>query len=984
MINGTVIKRQSIGKVINYYSDGADDYYSKEGEAMSWVGKGADELGLTSKEGVDKHDFGKMLDGEIDDKTRLKRALPTDRAKERIGLDLTFSAPKSVSLQALVHGDKSVVEAHDQAVKATLLEVERLAAARQTTKGKVSIEKTGNMVAATFRHETSREQEPQLHTHAVVMNMTKRADGKWRSMMNDFVVQNLEHFGTIYNAELAKSLENQGFQLRYDKQGNFDLAHFTPQQLDAFSSRKAQIDNALSEKGLDRESATAEQRNEASLKTRKYKKNIDREELHKEWTGRAKDLGINFESREWAGPGAEKGFSKTMPRTFTHSTEHHADEAVKFAVRSLSERQTNNSEKTIVGAALRHGVGQLDHNDIKSALGRAIESGSVMRSTPVYRAASVRGPDGKPLAMTQPAWVEHVMAQGKDKETAERIIRKAISSQRIVVDTVFYTTPAAVSREKNILKFEKEGRKVMPPIASTRAITKHLEGGSHSAEQRAAIFKILQTKNQFSAVHGFAGVGKSYMTKAAQEIIENQGMKVAALAPYGAQVKALQAEGLQARTLAAFLKAKDKKIDSNTVVFIDEAGVIPARQMEQLMSEIHKVGARAVFLGDTSQTKAIEAGKPFEQLIKAGMDVSYVSEIQRQKSNPELLKAVQLAAEGKTGESLDQMKQSVKEIVEAPDRHRAIAKDFAVMGVEERDKSIIVTGTNESRKEINKFVREELGLEGRGEVLPLLNRLDTTQAERAHSRYYERGSIVIPEIDSKSLGLTRGQQYTVEDTGPGNLLTISDASGKTYSFNPSRAKLSVYSVEDTELAVGDKVKVTLNNKTLDVANGDRFTVQKLDPVTGTIELQNSQGRTITMPTTEKLFLSLAYASTVHSAQGMTCENALLNLDSKSKTTVKEVYYVGLSRAKTETTIYTDSHANLPEAIQRETVKTAALDLNEKPDWFDRFKTMFRTRDQDHERGKGKDHSHQKEATNDPKGKGKGKDHSQQKEGASLG
>ena len=129
------------------------------------------------------------------------------------------------------------------------------------------------------------------------------------------------------------------------------------------------------------------------------------------------------------------------------------------------------------------------------------------------------------------------------------------------------------------------------------------------------------------SAHGYAGTGKSYMTMAAKELLESQGLKVTALAPYGTQKKALEDDGLPARTVAAFLKAKDKKLDEKSVVFIDEAGVIPARQMKQLMEVIEKHNARAVFLGDTSQTKAVEAGKPFEQLIKAGMQTSYMKDI---------------------------------------------------------------------------------------------------------------------------------------------------------------------------------------------------------------------------------------------------------------------------------------------------------------------------------------------------------------------
>ncbi|MGV4858548.1 ATP-dependent DNA helicase, partial [Acetobacter senegalensis] len=404
---------------------------------------------------------------------------------------------------------------------------------------------------------------------------------------------------------------------------------------------------------------------------------------------------------------------------------------------------------------------------------------------------------------------------------------------------------------------------------------------------------------------------------------------------------------LKAQTVASFLKARDKKIDGNTLVIVDESGVIPARQMQRLMEEIEKHGARAVFLGDTQQTKAIEAGKPYDQLISAGMSVSYVTEIQRQKANPELLKAVQFAAEGDTSKSLesfDQMK-AVREIGEPSDRHKQIAEDFAKLDAGERRETIIVTGTNASRKEINTLVRRELGLEGQGTHFDLLNRLDTTQAERRFSRYYAVGAVVVPEQDFRQFGLERGKQYEVIDTGPGNLLTIKGEDGTTHSFDPSKAQLSVYGIERSELATGDSVKITRNDKGADLANGDRFTVLFHDKETNTLKLEanDGSGRQITLSAHDRMFVALDYASTVHSAQGKTCQKALLNLDSKSKTTVKEVYYVGVSRAKLQTTIYTDNLKNLPSAIQRDTYKTAALELTpekkENKSWLDKLRTL---------------------------------------------
>jgi ATP-dependent exoDNAse (exonuclease V) alpha subunit len=250
----------------------------------------------------------------------------------------------------------------------------------------------------------------------------------------------------------------------------------------------------------------------------------------------------------------------------------------------------------------------------------------------------------------------------------------------------------------------------------------------------------------------------------AKAVLESQGFNVTALAPYGTQKKSLEDEGMPARTVAAFVKAKDKKIDEKSVVFIDEAGVIPARQMKVLMETIEKAGARAVFLGDTSQTKAVEAGKPFEQLISAGMQTSYMKDIQRQK-NDVLLEAVKLAAEGHISGSLARLS-NISAEKDQDKRLEAVANRWLSFSPEQREGTLIISGTNESRVILNSQIREALQLQGKGVEVNFLERVDSTQAERRDSKYYQVGQIIIPEKDYKN-GLQRGESYRVLDTGPG-------------------------------------------------------------------------------------------------------------------------------------------------------------------------------------------------------------------------
>jgi ATP-dependent exoDNAse (exonuclease V) alpha subunit len=412
------------------------------------------------------------------------------------------------------------------------------------------------------------------------------------------------------------------------------------------------------------------------------------------------------------------------------------------------------------------------------------------------------------------------------------------------------------------------------------------------------------------------------MLQRAKALVEDRGHHVIAVAPYASQVRALREHGVEARTLAAFLAARHKPLDEKTILVIDEAGTVPARQMEEALRLAERAEARVVLLGDTRQTKAIEAGRPFDQLQSAGMATAHMQEIQRQK-DPELRKAVELAAKGEAARSLA-LVQDVREIRDDHARRRAIADDFARLSPEERARTIVVAGTNEARREINRAVREDLGLAGHGQEHTLLIRRDTTQAERTFSKNYAVGDVIQAERDYPKVGLERGALYEVIETGPGNRLTVRGENGKTIEFSPmAYRKLSVYQPERAELSVDDRVRITRNDAALDLANGDRFTVAHVS--TRTITLTNGN-HMVELPADGPLHLDHAYATTVHSSQGLTADRVLIDASTRSRTTSQDVFYVAISRAQHEACVYTDDRAKEPAAVQREATKHAAMEL----------------------------------------------------------
>ena len=234
---------KSSAEAAHYFTK--DNYYTKSQgvEKSQWYGKGAQALGLDTSKQVDPTEFKELLDGRHEGK-KLRTIFKGENKKPTLALDLTFSAPKSVSLTGLVNRDKEVLHCHDQAVKevadyfeknhaATRIQVDNHAMQRQT----------GNMVAAIFQHDTSRELDPNLHSHVVVVNMTHTQDG-WKSLDGKELYRKDTPvlLDQVYKSALARNLMERGYALKFDhEKGSFEIEGYTQDQLDTFSKRAKQI-----------------------------------------------------------------------------------------------------------------------------------------------------------------------------------------------------------------------------------------------------------------------------------------------------------------------------------------------------------------------------------------------------------------------------------------------------------------------------------------------------------------------------------------------------------------------------------------------------------------------------------------------------------------------------------------------------------------------------------------------------------------------
>lgn len=865
----TLAKVVSAASAASYY-EGSDDYYSEDGRAPSaWWGTGADALGLHGE--VDSSDFRALLEGRLQDGTEMHRGGEGRTA----GLDLTFSAPKSLSMQALIGASTELLDAHQQAVTHALQYVQaELAAYRSTQDGETVSVRSQNVVAARFDHDLSRELDPQVHTHCVLLNLTQRPDGQWRALDAHALYEQQKLLGIVYRAELAKRVQELGYGIRRTHQdGRFELGHITREQVEAFSTRSRAINAALAAKGESRATASAEMREIAGLSTRKAKDaSVRRDELREAWNAKAAALGVNWKPE------------LRMAALERAEVEARTRESVDFAVAHLTERSAIVSRLAIAQEALAQGTGSLGLADVQADIDRRLASGELLASA-----------DGRRL-----------------------------------------TTPGAQAMEQELLDIERRGKEALttaiwelqqgrlfdapaPAPAPAPAIAVHLTAG-----QRKAAELVLSTRNRIVGVQGLAGTGKTAMLRTVSESL-GDGFKAVGLAPSAAAARELSAAGFEAMTIAGFL-ASGRALDERTLVVVDEAGMVSLRDMHALMAAVEEAGARAVLVGDTGQLKAVEAGAPFRQLQEQGMAVVRMADILRQQ-NDKLRAAVVDAAEGKVKDSLVKLEATVAEVPHATERYERIARDYASRLPEERLQTLAVAGTNRARQAINQRIRQRLGLAGSGAAVDVLEGRDLTRAQVQSSLSYAAGDIVEALRHYDSIGLRRGDTAEVVATAPG-CITLRRQDGQTVQWRPTAMPhVAVHRAEQREVAAGDRIRFTANDYGLGVVNGQVGTVESIDLAARELTVNVGLEHSLTLDMKRPLRVDHAYCTTVHAAQGQTCDRVLVDADVSGAMANQSLYYVAISRARHGVTLYTDDKELLPRAMSRLDIKQAALDLH---------------------------------------------------------
>ncbi len=944
-----------------YYEN--DGYYAKDDpehrQASAWFGKGSQELGLEGP--VDPDLFRAVLEGKVPDGsgTELGRRGRDGKILHRPGRDLTFSAPKSVSLAALVGGDARIVDAHDRAVKAVLVWVEKNAAEtrmKDPVTGQMIRAGDQKIVATTFRHDTSRNLDPQLHTHAVLANMVQGEDGKWRTMANEGLYERQKLIGMLYRNELAGSLAKLGYDIeKTHADGRFEIGGISREAIEAFSTRRAEIEAAMNERGLGATADNPRLAERAALMTRAKKRDIDRSELSGVWERQAADLGLDARAlfagaagksavaaREAAmepatgpddragetaspalddidaqQPGAspvdapsgqrvstkDMAFASGLATAPAGAPASPASEAVAWAMEHLSERQAVFGRADLLAAALAHAPGTI-------AIAEAEREVAALEKAGTLHGVNIPGAEDS------------------------------------------FATDRTVGEERETIALMRGGQgRGQAPMRSWQ-VQGHLNKGPLTAGQKAAVTLILSAKDRVVGVQGYAGSGKTTMLDRARTLAEKRGYRMMGLAPSASAVQTLASEaGIGSETLQRFLArnagvaegrltkkgAKEMRAAfAKTVLVVDEgslASTVQARDLLRIASELRI--PRVVLVGDAKQLDAVDAGKPFAQLQAAGMQTAVMDEIMRQR-DPALKEAVEASLKGEIFKAFGKLGSNVAEV--KPDNIAgAVAARWLRLGPEARENTGVMAPSHELRQEINGHIRERLAREGRihgpaFESERLVSK-GYTNAEKALAGNYAVGDVVAFHRPYKRIGVEKGDERRVMGVNhKAREVVLEGRDGGTHAWKPGeiggrRGGSEVYRAEGIELRAGDRIRWTRNDAGLGLVNSR--TAEVLSVANGRVTFKLEDGKRLELGRNDPQLRHLdhAWASTVHAFQGRTVDNVIAAMEARHPhLTTQKSFYVEISRARDRAELVTDDTAELRAQLQAVTgERIAALE-----------------------------------------------------------
>jgi len=902
----TMSRALSASQAKNYYqqefTNAKENYYSESGEVEGrWYGRLAEEWDLKGE--VKSEQYERLVAGQDPHtgeqliRSVMPREIVNDFGEEmttsehRAGWDATISAPKSVSLAALVGDDERIRVAHRESVDEALKRFEEYLQARGG--GDKPAITTGKMVAAQFEHTASRPDRttgyaaPQLHTHVVIFNVTQTEEGKARSVQPLELYRSQRYATAIYRMHLAEKLQGLGYQIEVDpRTGAPEIRGFSKQYLQESSPRREEVVREAEEmkERLERDGAVVKENarlKQAAARVDRASKQYDRAEM------RERALEMDARHASQARLSVEEAHERGPIRLSRDEIAKRAQEAVTFARDNAVEREAVVDMRKVKVDALRRNLGLTTYEAVTKELRERQQRGE---------------------------FIGIIREQRSPETTTKRMLEMEKSNIQTMLDG--QGLRPAISRNGNT-------NQVVELIAERQQLRLN-------ENQRTAVEEILTSRDQIIGLQGGAGTGKTTALSVLREAAQKEGYAVRGFAPTSRAAQQLAESGIQTETLQKFLRRREEAPPNyNRLFVLDESSLASTKQVHKFFALL-EAQDKVLLVGDVRQHQAVEAGSPFEHFQKHGMQTVKLSEIVRQR-DPELKQTVAKLSARQTREAIDNL-QSQGRVVEVADeakRLKAIAKAYC----ESPENTLVISPANRERVKINSLIHRKLQNEGKvslhdHQMSVLVNRPDITGTERTFANSY------VPDEDiirynraSKVYGVSVGDYARVTATDhASNTITVQMEDGRALTYNPSRLSgVSVYKESTRDFAEGDRIQFRAPFVDKRIANGELGSIVKIEHDEFRVALDS--GREVGFEPEKYRHIDHGYAVTSYSSQGQTVNRVLVNADTRESELLlnDRMGYVAVSRAREDAIIFTDSIRNLREALDRRVDKEMALE-----------------------------------------------------------
>jgi conjugative relaxase-like TrwC/TraI family protein len=849
------------------------DYYAEGHKVMGeWFGMGAEKLGL--KGTVNEAEFLALCEG-LNPATgqRLTARKNSSRREEgktvanrRVFYDFTISPPKSVSVVALLH-DVRILELHNRAVQHAMCELEKFAETRVRKCGQNGERVTGNLIGAAFQHDTSRELDPHLHTHCVVLNATfDPVETRWKALGAHGMYRAQKFVENCYYHELSRGLRSLGYEIENHARG-FEIKNVPASVIALFSKRHQQID-AETQKQVERG------------KLRGNLKDLREQVAHDKRKRKMKDSTASQLRPSWAKQltKVEQTALNTL-RAVSPRQVAKADMSgiVAWADEHLFERRSVVNEYELMSAALARGRGEAF--DL-AALREAIEKRGYVREDGTHKLTS----------REVLRWELGVVVAARDGRHKHAPLNPD------------YQPPPALSVEQAV---------AVKQILGSRDFITLFRGGAGTGKS----FALKEVER------GLVAASRPVVVLAPQrqqvQDLQADGLPAETLArflemkhlPRDAVVIVDEAGQIGARQLGQLIRLVQTA--QGRLILSGDTRQHGAVQASDALRSIERFsGLKAAVLREIRRQDPARAKSAEERAFVAAYR-----------------DAVKAAASGRIAESIDCLDRlgCIREV--APDKRRIMLAREYLASLDRRERPLVVAQTWNEVNGVNEAIRAELQASGRigpGVKLKTYHAVDLGEAQKRDARFYQPGQFAY--VLKRYGRFQKGDLCLIDGTNKRGLVLIKDGRRSTMSYRYTD-RVVIAAEKETEVAPSDRLQLKFNGKSKEghaIANGELVTVRGIG-TDGSVTVEDDRLTMKTLSPQQRLF-NRGYAVTSYASQGKTVDTVLVADAGLPAATNRNQWYVAISRGRKRAIVFTEDKAELRASIERSGDRDLALEM----------------------------------------------------------